>query len=135
MNALWFWGETAYTLSCQYKNWMRAPLIQDQLILVIKTYYINKRSIKITHRKIRQSFGAFNRPTEQAIRNLFKKLKTLELWIINHLENIASARESVMNDPLTSLPTFSRHLSNQSMENFGRIFAFICLYDSVNTRT
>lgn len=38
----------------------------------IQTYYKNGDSIKQTNRWIRVLFGAFNRPCEQAIRNLVK---------------------------------------------------------------
>lgn len=85
----------------------------NQRIIIIQTYYENLRSIKSTHRKLRDEFGQHGRPTELTIRRLVKKFEeTGSVQDIKHTqyprrarseENIAAVRESVEADPRLSI--------------------------------
>jgi len=47
----------------------------QQRVYIIQTYYENGRSLKNTHRKIRDFFGINNRPNQSSIQRLVKKFE------------------------------------------------------------
>lgn len=93
---------------------------QEQRVHIIKIYYMNGCSIKTTHRRLRDFFGARNRPSELAIRNLIRKFEATgsvrnrplsgRPKSVRTNENIARVRESVENEPRMSIPRRSQIL-------------------------
>lgn len=92
----------------------------DQRVHIVKTYYGNSCSVKNTFRKLRDFFGAHNRPTEKTIRSIVQKfevtgsVKNLPTPVRarskRSVENIAAVRESVAANPKLSIPRRSQQL-------------------------
>lgn len=92
----------------------------QQRVYIIKTYYENGRSLKNTHRKIRDFFGVNNRPNQSSIQRLVKKFdetgcvtdkpKSGRPKTVRTNENIAAVSESVENEPTTSISRRSQEL-------------------------
>lgn len=85
----------------------------EQRVKVIEAYYENGRSNKNAFRALRDYFGQHNRPTESSIAKIIRKFKEtgsvadartpLRARLGRSEENIAAVRESVAENPDTSI--------------------------------
>jgi len=103
----------------------------QQCVYIIQTYYENGRSLKNTHRKIRNFFGINNRPNQSSIQRLVKKFEETGCVIdksksgrpksVRTNKNIAAVSESVENEPTTSISRRSQELDILSYGSLWRI--------------
>lgn len=92
----------------------------EQRVKIIQTYYENGRSNVRTFRALREYFGIQNRPSRQAITNVVQKferngsvlnIKTPQrVRPVRSEENVANIRESVAQEPKTSIRRRSQQL-------------------------
>lgn len=85
----------------------------EQRLIIVKTYYKNGECFAETVRKLRAIFGRNNAPNESTVRRLIKKFETkfklmdekstVRRRPCRSLENIALVRESVTENPGTSI--------------------------------
>ena len=92
----------------------------EQRYQIIQIYFENQSSIRATYRRLRDFYGAHNRPSEQTIRRTVDRFRTTyslhdaitptRRRNVRTEENIAAVNESVEEDPNVSIRRRSQEL-------------------------